>query len=321
MNINAFSRSKSRNNKKPGDDAMLIIPGNIIALLDGATDPFASSKEGGESSGRYASNTVAAICAELFSDKAFRESSAEFILRSISERFAECMSNHKFVHSPSTTLSMVIFLEDSLRILNVGDSGIRVNGTDVYCHHKPIDSVATTTRIAIHHRLKDVFPDPDTLEKATRRLSFHGIECGVSDEIIAKKDVDTILARVLEQHSKIASHEDLERFVLKGIVSQKVYANNGEHPLGFSTLDGNLPLMNDVIDTTLSLESVRTLELFSDGYLTMPAGTKVSDWEEEYARVEQLDFAKVSDFENIKGSTSEEFFDDRSIISLEMTTP
>ncbi len=320
MNISAFSRSKYRNNKTSGDDAMLVIPGSIFALFDGATDPFAHIENIGESSGRFASHTVAAICAELFSDARMKESSAESILRIISSRFASAASSQDFILGPSTTLAITIFLEQDVRIISIGDTGVRVNGSDIYCYHKPIDSVTTTARVAIYHCLKDRYQDPDLLEDHTRQLSFLGLERGRKDQLIKDADVEEVLRQVFTQHSLLAPHEDIERLILQGIVSQKTYANRGEHPLGFSTLNGSEPLMDDVIDTVISLDSLKTLEIFTDGYLTLPQGTAIKDWEEEYFHVEQVDFAKVSTFKNVKGSTSREFFDDRSIISLEMPT-
>ncbi|WP_434359998.1 hypothetical protein NF212_06745 [Parasalinivibrio latis] len=317
MNINAFSRSKFRANQYAGDDSMLIVPGTVVALLDGATDPFARIERVGESSGKYASNTVARICAELFSESRVREASAETILRIISSRFAQSMSSKDFIYGPSTTLAMAIFLDEQLRIISIGDTGIRINGSNVYCHNKPIDSITTTARVAIYHFLKDKYSDPDMLENQTRIISFHGLEQGRKDKLIGEADIDVILRRVFTQHSQVADHADIERLVLKGILSQKEYANRGEHPLGFSTLNGVEPLMDDVIDIVFNFESINTVEMFTDGYLTLPKGTGVQDWEEEYSYVEQVDFTKTTTFKNVKGSTSKEFFDDRSIISLD----
>ncbi|GLQ75939.1 hypothetical protein GCM10007932_53020 [Vibrio penaeicida] len=314
MNISAFSRSKYRNNQTSGDDAMLIIPGNVIAILDGATDPYMMQ----ESSGRYASHSVGEICAGLFSDKRMMESSSGSILRAISSRFAQQLTRKSFIYGPSTTLSMAIFIDQHVRIIGIGDSGIRVNGTDVYCYHKPVDSIATTARVAIYQSLKKAVTELDALEQLTREMSFHGLERGLKCQFISKHDVDTILAEVLDQHSQVAGSEDIEQFVLKGIVSQKAYANREGHALGFSTLNGSVPLMDDVIDTTISLDDVNTLEFFTDGYLTIPHGTKIQDWEKEHSRIEELDFAKVSSCKNLKGSTTTEFFDDRSVISVEM---
>ncbi|MGG2474568.1 hypothetical protein ACNVD4_04305, partial [Rhizobium sp. BR5] len=53
MNIASFSQSKYKNAAKPGDDVALIIPGRVLAVFDGATDPTGASY-GGLSSGRIA---------------------------------------------------------------------------------------------------------------------------------------------------------------------------------------------------------------------------------------------------------------------------
>jgi hypothetical protein len=59
-----------------------------------------------------------------------------------------------------------------------------------------------------------------------------------------------------------------------------------------------------------------SLEIFSDGYLSLPAGTDVADWEAEFDRVEAADFHKLADYPSVKGSTSTEFSDDRTVVCL-----
>ncbi len=46
MNIASFSQSKYKNAATPGDDVALIIPGRVLAVFDGATDPTGASYGG-----------------------------------------------------------------------------------------------------------------------------------------------------------------------------------------------------------------------------------------------------------------------------------
>jgi hypothetical protein len=86
--------------------------------------------------------------------------------------------------------------------------------------------------------------------------------------------------------------------------------------LGFASLNGKDMIMDGIADFTLPKSDVQSLEIFSDGYLTQPSGVRVADWEQEFARVEALDFHKTAAYPAVKGSTTREFCDDRTIVSI-----
>lgn len=63
--------------------------------------------------------------------------------------------------------------------------------------------------------------------------------------------------------------------------------------------------------------AANSFEIFTDGYVSIPAdGVRVLDWEAEFARVEERDFHKTGAHPAVKGSTSTETCDDRTVISL-----
>jgi hypothetical protein len=69
-------------------------------------------------------------------------------------------------------------------------------------------------------------------------------------------------------------------------------------------------------DVLLSKNDVTSIEIFSDGYVSIPtSGIRVGDWEKEFERVETVDFHKTGAFPAVKGSTSVESCDDRTILS------
>ncbi len=145
---------------------------------------------------------------------------------------------------------------------------------------------------------------------------YFGLEVANKKRELSSKDMDEVFTQVLSLHGHLAPHSDIIRLMLDGVVSKGIYANQSEHPLGYSALNGHIPFIDDVIDVTLNRHLVKSIEFFTDGYMTQPPGTTIGDWENEYHRIEQIDRSKTTKYMNIKGSTSTEFFDDRSIISV-----
>ena len=62
--------------------------------------------------------------------------------------------------------------------------------------------------------------------------------------------------------------------------------------------------------------SVRSIELFTDGYMSVPKGSRVSDWETEFLRCEAEDFTKTAAYASTKGSSSTQFSDDRTVLTV-----
>ena len=50
--------------------------------------------------------------------------------------------------------------------------------------------------------------------------------------------------------------------------------------------------------------------------MSCPAGTSARDWEDEFFRVEAQDFHKCGAFAGVKGSTSTQFSDDRTVLTV-----
>ena len=74
--------------------------------------------------------------------------------------------------------------------------------------------------------------------------------------------------------------------------------------------------MKDVIDVSLDIKNVKSIELFSDGYFAVPANVTIEAWEQMFAEIEKIDPHKIHKYPNVKGSTTTDFSDDRSVIIL-----
>lgn len=97
--------------------------------------------------------------------------------------------------------------------------------------------------------------------------------------------------------------------------------NLAGHSLGYGVLNGTHTLGPDVVAFSRPKAQVHSVELFTDGYLTCPQGTRVQDWEAEFARVEAEDPSKLMRYAGVKGSSSQYFSDDRTVLVVHCISP
>jgi hypothetical protein len=315
MNIEVFSHSKYKIASKPGDDMLLIIPDKVYAVFDGATDPTGASYNG-ESSGRFAARIAAQTVAHIAMSGDVADMTVTEVLAQVSNAVSAEAIRMQASHPPSTTAAVVFDLGDHYRLMMGGDTGIRINGHEVHQYHKLIDTVSTAARVSVFTTLLARGMPGDEAEMTTRSIIFGGVADAVSRGVLSVMEAEAstaaaTLAAGLEQQPDIA-----REFVMGGIRTQQGYANRADHVLGFASLNGKNMILDGIADFTLAKTDVTSLEIFSDGYLSLPQGVRVADWEDEFARVEALDFHKTGAYPAVKGSTSLEFCDDRTIVSI-----
>lgn len=314
MNIEVFSHSKYKGTAKPGDDVLLVIPDRVLAVFDGATDPT-GRLYGKESSGRFAARIAARTVAQLDTAGELATLEAASIFQAISDAVRAEAGRMQASHPPSTTAAVVVDTGSHYRLLIAGDSGIRINGETVYQHHKLIDTVSTAARIAVFNILAAREGQGDETEMKTRQVIFAGLAKAEADGVLSAREAQEIvlaagIAAGLADEQSIAGE-----FLTGGIRTQQGYANRAGHRLGYASLNGGTVIADGTRDMLIPKDEVSGIELFTDGYLTLPGGTRVADWEAEFARIEDADFHKISRYPAVKGSTSVEFCDDRSVIT------
>jgi hypothetical protein len=312
MNIEAFSRSKYKDMAKPGDDVILIEPDGVLAVFDGATDPTGAIYHG-ESSGRIAARSAARRTAKLAADRKLLDASAEEIFQALSDSVKDAATEHNIAHPPSTTAAIVVEAPDHYRLLALGDTGIRINGTDVYQHHKLIDTVSTAARVAVHGILTRKIADADDVEMATRKVIFSGLNAAVSAGSLTVNEAAEALAAAV---TAARVSETIAADFLTGGIRTQFHHANAHGPLGYASINGKQIILDGITNLRLPKADVRSIEIFSDGYVSIPAsGVAVHDWEKEFQRVELSDFHKTGAFPTVKGSTSFESCDDRTVVS------
>ncbi|ARU02459.1 protein phosphatase 2C domain-containing protein [Yoonia vestfoldensis] len=317
MQIEAASITKYRNGIRNGDDVILTVPGRVYAVFDGATDARGTVVDG-VPAGRLAALTVAQATAEVMQDSANRRLAAETIFERLSLALHKRTQDGAFAIPPSTTLALALDCGREWRFLILGDSGIRLNGTDVLQPTKLIDKVSTSARVALFQHLRDQFGSDalDEAEMATRRAIFLGLDQSIAENRIPATLAAEIIQRAT-QACNLADHADIvESFLRSGICKQYLFANSQGTIFSFDTMNGTAPCLGQWIDRTFPKNEIQSIELFTDGYPTPPETVSLSDWQDTFIRMEDHDFHMLGDFSAVKGATSTEHHDDRSVVIL-----
>lgn len=324
MLIESSSIPKFRDLSQSGDDVVALVPQRLYAVFDGATDAIGTVVDG-DTPGRFAASAAArAMVQVVTSDQRGRLSVSELLEtmnRAIATGLADAGAGQ--VRAGSTA-ALVEDLGDTLRFLIVGDSGIRLNGSETFRFHKDVDLLYTAGRCAVFHRLRALGLSGDKLEASTRQLVFRGL-AQPGQALLGAADIEAILREARAACAGRLQADALalvDEMMLSGIGGgQYRFSNLAGHSLGYGVLDGTRTQGPDVVSFTRPKAQVRSIELFTDGYLTCPAGTRVQDWEAEFARVEAEDPSKAGAYAGVKGSSSQYFSDDRTVVTVHCMAP
>ena len=74
-------------------------------------------------------------------------------------------------------------------------------------------------------------------------------------------------------------------FIMPLLSRQFQYRNSDTHPLGYGVIDGGRTPDKFIRTVTLPVSSVRSIEVFTDGYAKMPDAVTVDAWERAYAEM------------------------------------
>lgn len=323
MLIESLSVPKFRDLSQAGDDVVALVPQRLYAVFDGATDATGTTVDG-ETPGRFAASAAARAMVQVVSGADRGRLSFEALLARMNDAIAVGLAAAGPV-AAGTTAALVEDLGDTLRFLIVGDSGIRINGSETFRFHKDVDVLYTAGRVAVFRRLQAAGLAGDALEAATRQLVFRGL-AQPGQTWLSADDIDAILAAARAACKGRLRSDALplvDSMMLSGIAGgQYRYCNLEGHSLGYGVLNGGPRTCGpDVLCFTRPKASVRSIELFTDGYLTCPPGSRVLDWEAEFARVEAEDPSKAGAYAGVKGSSSRYFSDDRTVVTVHCIAP
>lgn len=130
-----------------------------------------------------------------------------------------------------------------------------------------------------------------------------------------QKQIDTDIAEARSQYIQATGDVAGSReHIMPQLINQYRYQNNPDDPLGYGVIDGSNTPDKFVHSLTLARNEVNTIELFSDGYFSIPSKTTISGWEEAFERAEQEDPDKWKIYKATKSK------DDRTIAIIDFNT-
>jgi hypothetical protein len=315
MRTEVFNRSKYRDGSAPGDDVPLVIPGAVYGVFDGATDPRGTLVDG-MAAGRLAALSVATELATLAIDASAKSMPGKDIIRHVSKALKTRTDPYNLPIPPSTTLAAAIDCGETWRFLLLGDSGVRINQTEVHRCEKIIDRVSTVARVAVFQSLLSKDADTDRVEMAARNCIFLGFENAVAAGLMSRVGADKVIEETLEETQLDSISDLIAEFLQGGIQTQHRFGNATGNMLCFDTLNGAMPHLGELSEFERKKTDVTSIELFTDGYACLPDRATAQAWEGAFQAVEEQDFHKTGQFATVKGSTSTEFFDDRTVVIL-----
>ena len=325
MNVDVFSQAKDSDNPGANEDRYLVLPDCAYAVIDGVTDKTGqrhSGLTGGQIAGRIIEQAIRDACTERAPDMIGAEWLLGRINRVFSDTYARLGLVGGFETSPATPFAAYVVLAlmgaERVRFLIIGDCGLRLNGTETFLAHNPIDSIGTAIRKAVWQRVIEKEADRETADRTARSYTIAGLQDVLpeTERWVGRQDLIRIREEALGDAS--ASLPDIPPTVIRealegGLVEQHRYANR-IHPLGFPTVNG-FPIPGSMsVSFDRKTTEIETIELFSDGYFGCPEGTTITDWEAWFAHVEAVDPARVADFASTKGSMGRRSADDRTIL-------
>lgn len=326
MRVEAFSAGRDPKRPDLNEDRLVVLPGRAYAVIDGVTARVPTLFDG-KLSGRYAADLLQAVLEREAGDAAL--DGAALVLRlteAVSAAYRRFGMLDVVRDDPnprfSATMALVLEREEHLEVVLVGDSGVRVNGSQVFQPLKDLDGITAALRAAAWPRVAARTSDPVRRERVTRQVTFHGTRQPVErcEGLLHAPDLLAVEADAMAACA--ARYPGVPEVLMAGLLrggivnEQRRHQNNGASPLGYSCLDG-FPIPSHLVEThRLPLREVGSIELFTDGYAAPAAECGVAAWERRFAETEAEDPAKVGRYPSVKGSAGGQWSDDRTYVCV-----
>jgi hypothetical protein len=331
MRIEALTEARTPADPAGNEDQLLLLPGRGYAVIDGVTDRTGHRYEG-LLAGQLASRTVQAAAAGFLLDPAEAEVDPARLVAHLSEAIRAAYARHGVLEvarrDPArrfgATLALAAERAEGWRFVLVGDSGVRLNGAELWLNQNKLDLITASLRQEAYRVVAAAGGGPADQARVGRACAFHGA-ARLHPDMRPWLDADAVArlrAGCLEAcvaHFPAVPAADIERLIEGGVMTgQGWFQNNTRSPLSYAVLDGFAVPMDlvQVIDRPRS--AVHTIELFSDGYFEPAEAPSVAAWEASFRAVECQDPEKIDRYPCVKGSTPGRFADDRTVIVVQL---
>jgi len=329
MRIEAFSEAKTPDDPAANEDQLLILPGRGHAVIDGVTDRTGHRYDG-MLAGRLASLTVQRAIAAFLLDPAEAGLDPARLIAGIERAIRAAYEHHGILELArrepprrfGATLALAAELEDRWRFVLVGDSGLRINGSELWLNDTGLDRITARLRQEAYCRVASAGGTRDDQARVGRACAFEGaarlhpdMRPWLDETSLAALRNDCLIAA--QAQFPHVPRQDILRLLDGGIMNgQGWFQNATDSPLSYAVLDGfETPMaLVRIIDRERS--TVRSIELFTDGYFEPAAEPSVAAWEAAFREVERLDQEKIGRYPSVKGSTAGRYADDRTVIVI-----
>ncbi len=334
--LEAFSLGKRLADPAANEDSLVVLPHRGYAVIDGVTDRN-GTRYNGMLSGQFASRTVQAATERFLlaqGDKseadlqyAGPEHFIDYLTRAIFAEYeragaVEAVTADWKLRGGCTVMATMI-IGDRLEIVAVGDSGVRINGTDVLQVLKPLDDVTAIMRRETWHYFRDLGRDTASCDSLAAAVTWRGTrnqEAGAETaEPEFLKEIERRALAACAAHLPEVPEGEILALVHGGICfAQGDFQNVTEPVLGYGGLDGFAVPTRYIESRSYALKDVHTIELFSDGYFKLGEDFGTASWEQAFREVEEEDFHKIGPYMSTKGSTDVILTDDRTYLGVRL---
>ena len=330
MKIEAFSEGKNLDAPEANEDQLLVLPGRGYAVIDGATD-ISGLLYDGKRGGWLASHITMQAVAHFLLDPLARDLRPERLIEHVSAAIRAAYSQHEILEiargDPArrfgATLTLAADLGETFRFVLIGDSGLRIDGAEVFVNDTALDLVTASLRVEAYRMVQVAGGQAEDRARVGRACAFYGAAQLHPD---MRPWLDETKRGLLYEGSLSWCHArfpavpeaDIRLLLDTGISGQAHFSNNEASPLSYAVLDGfeiPLPLVR-VIDRPHT--AIRSFELFTDGYFKPGATPALCDWEAAFTEVERVDPDKIARYPSVKGSTARMRTDDRTVVIVHL---
>ena len=326
MRIEAFSEGKNLEDPEANEDQFVVLPGRGYAVIDGVTD-ITGRVYDGMRTGRLASAIVRSAAADFLTDRADTGKRPETLIERTSAALRAAYVRHGVLdearNDPAcrfgATLTVAVDLGRMFRFIVIGDSGLRLNGSEVVVVDSGLDLVTASLRQEAYRLVAAANGDLEAQRRVSRAVSFFGAARLLPDmqPWLDEAQLAELYTRSLSRcrtRFPSAPIADIERLLDRGISGQTRFQNNTASPFSYATLDGfDLPLpLVRVFDRPR--ESLQSIELFTDGYFKPGKTPDVAAWEAAFIEVEHADPEKIDAYPSVKGTAGRIRTDDRTVV-------
>ena len=329
MRIEAFTGAKTPDDPANNEDQLLILPGRGYAVIDGVS-PRTCHRYDGLTAGQVAARAVQQAAAAFLLDPAETALDPALLVNRIACAIRDAYQRHGILalarREPTrrfgATLALAAEGDGFWRFILIGDSGLRLNDSEIWQSDTGPDLVTSSLRKEAYRQVADAGGTSADQARVGRACAYHGAAQVHPDmgPWLDEAPLAEVRARCLAACRSCLPNVpvgDIARLLDGGILAgQGDFQNNPSSPLGYAVLDGfetPMPLIQ-VIDREPS--TVSSIELFTDGYFAMAETPSVAGWEASFREVERSDPDKIDRYPSPKGSTASSYADDRTVIVI-----